>query len=320
MSFAATFNAFQVSGISKSEQHVLTAICTFADKNGVCWPSVETIAKRCLSSVRTVQVHISALVAKGLLQRIYRKGRSAITKVLIPTPAESAPLPPQNLHPEPAIESVNTIIAAPPAEPLPAAVSPPLLFSEIPEQPKTAIEPSQNMGEACPLPEALQSTVDRSMASISEPPAEKQTSELDNPVIDLQVDTQTQVAVDPLVDVPATLLQDLGEVRKAKKRTPKPTRTEANLWFAEAQKAGWTMEQVILTMVLHGWSRFEASWVQHVPQQVVVQGPQAVWKPEPAPEASPEVVASCRAKLAELRARILADSARRREDQVAVRH
>ena len=76
------------------------------------------------------------------------------------------------------------------------------------------------------------------------------------------------------------------------------------------------MEQVILTMVLRGWSRFDASWVeQHAP----VQARQDVWKPEPVQPANPSVVAACRAKLAALREQIVADSARRREEQMARR-
>lgn len=293
MSFAATYNAFQVSGITKAEQHVLTAICTFADKNGVCWPSVETIANRCLSSVRTVQVHISALVAKGLLQRIYRKGRSAITKVLVPTPAESAPLPPQILHPEPVTEPINTITAAPAVEP---AATPPSLFSEIPEQPKTAVEPSHGIGGTIASPEPVQSTVGQSDALMPETMAN-------------EPPTPSTAEADPLAEVPAQLLQDLGEVRRNKKKPAKVTKTEADMWYSEALKAGWTMQQVIVTMILRGWSRFEASWVEHVPQQVA-PGQTKVWEPEPHTPASPEAVAAAKARIAQMKERWAAENLR----------
>lgn len=163
MSFATTYNAFQISGITKAEQHVLTAICTFADKNGVCWPTTETIAARCLSSVRTVQTHIHALVSKGLLQRIYRKGKPALTKVLIgqaATPATFSPRPPQFLHPEPVIEPVNTKTALPePATPLPDTADAAIVVVEkIPELPVIPdVEPTFRT-PSCDIPRFVRST------------------------------------------------------------------------------------------------------------------------------------------------------------------
>lgn len=330
MSFAATFNAFQISGISKAEQHVLTAICTFADKNGVCWPTVETIASRCLSSVRTVQVHISALVAKGLIERIHRKGRPATTKVLVPqtlTPATSAPLPPQNLHPEPVIESVNTKTAAAVAPSFETATAATVVSEKIPELPVIPdveidfgpLEPLQRVDATKPLPQVAQAPVEPSTASIPEPMAQEPVAEPGKVAIDPPVDAQAPVTADPLAKVPATLLAELAEVRKVKKRTPKPTKTEANLWWAEAQKAGWTMEQVITTMILHGWARFDASWVQHVPQQTHQNGREAVFVPEVVKPASPSTIARFKEAWAKQRAEIVAGAARRREEQMARR-
>ena len=309
MSFTATFNAFQVSGITKAEQHVLTAICTFADKNGLCWPSVETIANRCLSSVRTVQMHINALSAKGLLQRTMRAGRSSLIKVTVPTPATSAPLPPQILHPEPAIEPINTTTAAPPPEPLPAAAMPPSLFPEIPEQPKTAVEPLQAVDGTVALPAPVQAITGQSDA-----PAPTAHESVTVEPVSAQV-----IEENPLADVPATLLADLGEVRKAKKKPAKVTRTEAQILKTEAEKAGWTLEQVIVTMICHGWSRFQADWVQHVPPQTRQIGQEAVFKPEVVQPASPSAVARFKAEWAKQKAQILADGARRREQIARLR-
>ena len=309
MSFVATFNAFQISGISKAEQHVLTAICTFANKNGICWPTTETIAARCLSSVRTVQTHINSLVSKGLIERIHRKGRPTTTKVLVPqtltpTPADSAPPPPQLLRGEPVIEPVNTKTAAatsPPPETASAAIV--VFESEIPEQPE---QPDTTMlvlevipAADVPMPMAL---LDAPVPTASEPVAPE-------PVSALVIDEN------PLAGVPETLLQDLGEVRKAKKKPAKPTKTEAALWWAEAQKAGWTMEQVVLTMVLRGWSRFDASWVEHVPQ-AIVQGREAVFKPEVVQPASPGAIAKFKEAWARQRAQMLADAAQRKMDRL----
>lgn len=309
MSFAATFNAFQISGISKAEQHVLTAICTFANKNGICWPTTETIAARCLSSVRTVQKHINALVSKGLIERIHRKGRPTTTKVLVPqaltpTPATSAPLPPQLLRGEPVIESVNTKTAAA-VTPSPETATAAIVVSErIPEQPEPRQAPV--IVEFAPGADTFTPLLDEPVPTAHELAAVEPVSA---PSID----------ANPLAGVPETLLQDLGEVRKAKKKPAKPTKTEANLWWAEAQKAGWTMEQVILTMVLRGWSRFDASWVHHVPQQATVQGRDAVFVPEATQPASPSAIARFKEAWARQKAQMLADAARRREEQMAVR-
>lgn len=261
---------------------------------------------------RTVQRHIATLISLGYIERIYRTGRSAITRLFIgETPAKLAPPPPPNWHPESGIpESVNEITAAPATEAAPTADAAIVFQEKFPELPVIPdvevnfgpLEPLQCVGDTNPLPEPVQAVVEPSMASM---PESMPSTEAQN--------------VDLLADVPETLLADLGEVRKAKKKPAKVTKTEASLWYAEALKAGWTMQQVILTMVLRGWSRFQADWVQNVPPQAVVQGPQSVWKPEPHTPASPEVVATARARLAELRAQIVADSARKRIEQVACR-
>lgn len=306
MSFVATFNAFQISGISKAEQHVLTAICTFANKNGICWPTTETIAARCLSSVRTVQTHINSLVSKGLIERIHRKGRPTTTKVLVPqtltpTPADSAPPPPQLLRGEPVIEPVNTKTAAATSPPPETAIAA-IVVSEIPEQPE---QPDTTMLALEVVPAA---DVHTPLLNAPVPTAHE--------IVAVEPVSAKVIEENPLAGVPETLLQDLGEVRKAKKKPAKPTKTEANLWWAEAQKAGWSMEQVVLTMVLRGWSRFDASWVEHVPQQAVVQGREAVFKPEVVQPASHGAIAKFKEAWARQRAQMLADAAQRKMDRL----
>lgn len=46
---------------------VLMALADTADGNGVCWPSVSTLAKRCTVSTRTVQRSLRALIDRQLL-------------------------------------------------------------------------------------------------------------------------------------------------------------------------------------------------------------------------------------------------------------
>lgn len=47
---------------------VLVALAFNADDHGVCWPSVQTVARKCGVSSRTVQRTIQELIAGGLLQ------------------------------------------------------------------------------------------------------------------------------------------------------------------------------------------------------------------------------------------------------------
>lgn len=122
---------------------VLAAVCDAVnDESGIGWPSVEHIAHYCSTSVRSVQSHLAALEAAGMISREMRVGRSTIYRVykdrfphdtyfdkkrkpqqiLHPrnsrTPEEFSP--PQNLHQTPAE------FAPTPAEfaPTPATVAP----------------------------------------------------------------------------------------------------------------------------------------------------------------------------------------------------
>lgn len=103
---------------------VLISLCDQSNDDGVCWPSIATIAERCSMGERTVQMHIQSLEREGYLSRKERSGTSSLIRInprrfctpaesappqeLHPTPAESAPHPrkicggpPQNLHPNP---------------------------------------------------------------------------------------------------------------------------------------------------------------------------------------------------------------------------
>lgn len=320
MSYASTFNALNTTNTTSGQKLVLSVIASF-ERNGKAWPSIATIAKRCSMGARTVQRHIAALVSLGYLQRIYRQGKAAITRVFIgETPAKLAPVTPAKLAPNESVifESVNDS-GTPPATPEPlhqqatdtanAAI---IVFTEN-EQPITP----QAITKEPPHVLAIDSMVPVSKATdchsqagmpveARTAPQEPSKEALDTSTLaDVPATSDQAVEADPLAEVPATLLADLGEVRKAKKRAPKPTKTEAALWWAEAQKAGWTMQQVITTMILHGWARFQADWVQHVPPQTAPGTPAAptVWKPTPHTPASANTIAQMKEKIAQMKAR-----------------
>ena len=272
MSFAQTFNSFQAINLTAGQKLVLAGISTFTDSTGKGWPSVATIATRCSMAVRTVQRHIAALVSLGYLDRIYRTGRAAVTRVKlgVTTPAKLAPPPPPNWHPESAIESVNEITAQP-AAPVVA------------ESPASA---------AVVVFESMATEVTDPVPVVDVVP--------DLPVVDVPaVATDTLPVVDnPLASVPAALLDDFGIVRKAKKKAAVVTRTEAVVFASEAAKAGMTVAQAVETCIMHGWSRFESAWM---PAAAPAMAPQSFYVPEVAPPASLGVINAGRAAIAAMR-------------------
>lgn len=100
-----------------TEKLVLLALADNANDEGLAYPSVATLTKKCGLSERSVQSVTSKLVDLGLLLRQERTGRSTLYKVTpagnappqtvhpagyAPTPANGAPPPPQTVHPTPA--------------------------------------------------------------------------------------------------------------------------------------------------------------------------------------------------------------------------
>jgi len=220
MSFAITdqiLNATLPAGL----QHTLAVFGTFADAGGLCWPSNETVAKRSNKDERTVRRHVDELESMGIIKRTIRKGKSAITRIILAalpgyqTPDILPDLPRTFCPPESVIESVNETTAqpAPPAE-VPAVAAVVVFESAIPE---------------CSAA--------------------------------LEVEAAPEAPTNPMADVPADLLIDFGIVRKAKKKSVTVTKTEAVVFAAEAQKAGLTVAQAVTTCILRGWSRFEAAWI-----------------------------------------------------------
>ena len=120
MSFAIT-NTVLSSNLPAGLQHTLAVFATFADAGGLCWPSNETVALKSNKDERTVRRHVEELEEIGVIKRTYRKGKSAITRIILsalpgyPTP-DILPTPPRtSCPPESVIESVNTVTAQPSA-------------------------------------------------------------------------------------------------------------------------------------------------------------------------------------------------------------
>ncbi len=288
MSFALTDSALRATGITTGQTVVLAAIATFADQNGRAWPSLQAIQKITKQSIRTIQYRIAELVKMGFLQRIFRQGRSAIsiiteriTGVLATgqTHANRAPTPMQTVHPEPAIESINTKTAPSQIDSIAAGTD--IVVFEIPAIPDTK-QPQAIAPVLTELPvhsEPVQTTV--------------------NPPL-----PNGDATVNPFADVPVQLIEDFGQVRRAKKKPAKITNTEAVIFADEVGKAGISLTEAVRICVLRGWSRFEASWLPvKVPEQAT-----RVYKPETVKLASPEVKAAGLAALAELRRKMTGKS------------
>lgn len=64
-----------------SEKIVLLALADAANDEGVCWPSMSSLAAKCSKSDRTVQAAIKALVTAGHLTRLERPGKGVLYTV-----------------------------------------------------------------------------------------------------------------------------------------------------------------------------------------------------------------------------------------------
>lgn len=341
MGYAATFETFaNVTNITAGQKLVLAAIATFTNAKDICWPSVATIAKRCCLSARSVQRHLAKLVNLGYLKRIYQSGKSATTilnRELLNAQAKNT-VDTSGSPPDPMVAAqvetaaatqtvvagncVQTSAMASPKtqqsgldclglggtrrqEERPAGDG--LTHDSLSYLPTTSCHPEPVIGN-------LSSNTSGTPATAPEP-APQPADIAATPLVCVEIISKTEATPEataeepcPLADVSAQLLEDLAEVRKAKKKAPKPTKTEVKHWYQVALDAGWTMPQLITTMVLRGWTRIEPGWIEHVPQASANQAPQ-VWQQKPYTPPSPEFLAAMREKFKGIKARLAPEKA-----------
>lgn len=93
MSFALINEAIAMP-LPPARRMVLLQLSRMANQAGACWPSVQTLARQCCLSVRSVFNHLAALAKAGIIQRRNRLGRSTVYSVTAPVassdPAASA--------------------------------------------------------------------------------------------------------------------------------------------------------------------------------------------------------------------------------------
>lgn len=113
-----------------SEKIVLLALADCANDEGLCWPSMATLAAKCSKSDRTVQAAIKSLVARGHMSRSEVPGKGCR---YIVHPAPEAASPPKPLRgeetsppkgttatPEAASDKPSRTITSPEASPPPS--------------------------------------------------------------------------------------------------------------------------------------------------------------------------------------------------------
>ena len=66
---------------SASERLLLLALADFADDNGVCWPSMETIAEKACMSERNARRVVRKLESEGYLETMPSSGRASNRRV-----------------------------------------------------------------------------------------------------------------------------------------------------------------------------------------------------------------------------------------------
>lgn len=67
MSIKAMARAWNVPDLNTLERLTLLALADFADDDGDCWPSTETLAARVIAGEEEVVAAVEALAAKGLV-------------------------------------------------------------------------------------------------------------------------------------------------------------------------------------------------------------------------------------------------------------
>ena len=132
MSTIIMSQCWPLQDMTPAQKAVLVSLADNANDQGVCWPSVESIAMRTCLSERSVQNSIKWLIEQGALHAQQRNGRSTVYTV---TPAAFAP--PQQLRGANNDETPANNDRTPAAfAPTPAAAAP-----------RTVNEPSKNRKE-----------------------------------------------------------------------------------------------------------------------------------------------------------------------------
>jgi DNA-binding transcriptional ArsR family regulator len=335
MSFAFTDAALGLTGICPSQKLTLSIFAKHANSKGICWPSNQTVARTTGFDERTVRRHIESLKGMGIIERITREGRSAMTRIvwamLAPkaTPDIVPPtpdiVPPLNLSKEseyqitaqptapvvaesPAVAAIvvfkamdTEIIDTAPVVDLVADTAPAIAPGTTAQAP--ADSPAVDLVPALP---AVATDTEPALPEpvIAQAPA-------DAPAVDVPAPADAPVVDNPLADCPPQALADFGLAREKKGRSATPTSTELRILGKQGAAVGLTIAQVIMLCAGEGWAWFQSKWAtppvmerfkaEWMPGQAPVTPVQLVFVPESAPPARPETINEAKPPLRELR-------------------
>ncbi len=223
MSTIIMSQCWPLGGMSSAQKAVLISLADQANDDGVCWPSVGTIAKRTCLSERAVQEALQWLQATGAIFREYKTNRSTVYTV---TPARFDPAK------APVARSRSKgADGAPPAPSAPPAPGAPGGADGAPL--------GVNQAHPTPAPGAPKSSLNRK--GNHQGAAKAQALGLDG--------------------VSDELLADWQAVRSAKRAGPL-TATAVKGLQREARKAGLTDSEAIEICCTNGWQGFRAAWYQ----------------------------------------------------------
>ncbi len=86
-----------------NERLLLLAIADAANEDGICWPSVKALARKCGVRPRTVRKNLARLIEQGFIERLERPGRSNVYRLRTPesedTRSPASPGPAGQPHP-----------------------------------------------------------------------------------------------------------------------------------------------------------------------------------------------------------------------------
>lgn len=91
-----------------TEKLVLLCLADFADDDGLCWPSVETMVGRTGLSDRCVREQLKRLEAAGLIERDRRVGQSAMCRLNVSRQEQAVAEPRQEMPVQPAPAAAST--------------------------------------------------------------------------------------------------------------------------------------------------------------------------------------------------------------------
>ena len=312
MSYSQTFDALRnAPTLTKTQSYVLAQIATFTNAAGKCFPSVETLAAACKMTTRSLQRHMAALVNLGFLERIYRRGRSAFTRIRLGVLGAGRPTPDTTVYKPP------TVVSPTPDSTVTHNLS---LESEyqITAQPAAPVVAESPASAAIVVFESVDTEVMDTAPVVDLVAVDLVADPL--PVVDLvqavDAPAMPNAPIDPLAAVPASLMKDFGDTRRFKGKAPKVTLLERQVLAREAAKARLTVEDVVKLCILRGWSHFEAVFATPVVMasfyaqmgmdQAPAMAPQSLYVHEVVPPASPSVISAAKAAMAAALARMKA--------------